>query len=86
MIIVSVKQKVQTVDRVFDILEVLASSKKGMTLTELSNKLTLSTSTTYRLLQVLKDRNYVTQLANSKIYVVGLGFVSLVSSRLAVLN
>lgn len=86
MIIVSVKQKVQTVDRVFDILEVLASSKKGMTLTELSNKLALSTSTTYRLLQVLKDRNYVTQLDNSKIYVVGLGFVSLVSSRLSSLE
>lgn len=34
----------------------------------------------------MKDRNCVTQLDNSKIYVVGLGFVSLVSSRLGSLE
>ncbi|MGD1821532.1 MAG: IclR family transcriptional regulator [Pleomorphochaeta sp.] len=80
------EQKVQSVDRVFDILEVLASSKEGMTLTELSNKLTLSSSTTHRLLNVLMQRNYVTRLDNSKVYVVGLGFLSLISSRLSSLE
>jgi len=80
------EQKVQSVDRVFDILEVLASSKEGMTLTELSNKLSLSSSTTHRLLNVLQQRNYVTRLDNSKVYVVGLGFLSLISSRLSSLE
>ena len=80
------KQKVQSVDRVFDILEVLASSKKGMTLTELSKRLSLSTSTTHRLVTNLTQRNYVTRLDNSKKYVVGLGFVALISSRLSSLE
>ena len=80
------KEKVQSVDRVFDILEMLSSSHKGMTLTQLSNELALSSSTTYRLLKVLQKRNYVDQLPNSKIYVVGLGFVSLVSNRLGSLE
>ena len=78
--------KVQSVDRVFDILEVLASSKTGMTSTELSNKLSLPSSTTHRLLKVLQQRNYVTRLDNSKQYVVGLGFLSLISSRLSSLE
>jgi DNA-binding IclR family transcriptional regulator len=80
------EQKVQSVDRVFDILEVLASSKEGMTLTALSTRLQLSTSTTHRLLTNLLQRNYVTRLDNSKKYVVGLGFVSLISSRLSSLE
>jgi DNA-binding IclR family transcriptional regulator len=80
------EQKVQSVDRVFDILEVLSASKDGMTLTELSNKLSLSSSTTHRLLNVLQQRNYVTRLDNSKVYVVGLGFLSLISSRLSSLE
>jgi DNA-binding IclR family transcriptional regulator len=46
----------------------------------------LSSSTTYRLLKVLQKRNYVDQLPNSKIYVVGLGFLSLVSRRLGTLE
>lgn len=79
-------QKVQSVDRVFDILEVLSVSKDGMTLTELSNKLSLSPSTTHRLLNVLQQRNYVSRLENSKVYVVGLGFLSLISSRLSSLE
>jgi DNA-binding IclR family transcriptional regulator len=80
------EQKVQSVDRVFDILEVLAVSKEGMTLTEISNKVDLSSSTTHRLLKSLQKRNYVTPLENTKKYVVGLGFVSLISSRLGSLE
>ena len=80
------EQKVQSVDRVFDILEVLSSSKDGMTLTELSNKLSLSSSTTHRLLHVLQQRNYVTRVENSKVYIIGLGFLSLMSARLSSLE
>lgn len=80
------KQSVQSVDRVFDILEVLSSSQKGMTLTQISNELELSSSTTHRLLKVLENRNYVSRLENSKIYVIGLGFLSLISSRLSCLE
>lgn len=80
------EQNVQSVEKIFDILEMLSTSKNGMTLTELSNKLSYSSSTTHRLLQVLLKRNYVTKLDNSKVYVIGLGLVPVISSRLSTLE
>jgi DNA-binding IclR family transcriptional regulator len=78
--------KVQSVDRVFDILEMLSTSPNGMTLTELSNKLSLSSSTVHRLLNVLQQRNYVTRAENSKSYVIGLAILALKCSRLSYLE
>ena len=50
---------VQSIDRVFDILETLSTSTHGMTLTELSTEVGLHTSTTHRLLSCLIAREYV---------------------------
>ena len=52
-------QPVQSVDRVFDIIEALSSSVHGMTLSDLSIKVDLHVSTTHRLLASLVHRDYV---------------------------
>lgn len=50
---------VQSLHRSLDILEALALSPKGLTLTELSNRVGLHKSTVHRLLATLSDRHYV---------------------------
>lgn len=49
---------VQSVERVLDILEALASSPQGMHLTELSELVGLHISTTHRLVHMLANRGY----------------------------
>lgn len=50
---------VQSIDRLFDIIETLSSSSHGMTLTDLSTAVGLHVSTTHRLLASLVARGYV---------------------------
>lgn len=50
---------VQSIDRVFDIVEALSSVSHGMTLTDLSAAVGLHVSTTHRLLSALVSRGYV---------------------------
>lgn len=50
---------VQSIDRVFDIIEVLSSSPHGMILSELAAEVNLHISTTHRLLSSLSARGYV---------------------------
>lgn len=50
---------VQSIDRVFDIVEVLSDAPQGMLLSELSAATQLHASTTHRLLTALCDRGYV---------------------------
>lgn len=76
------RKTVQSLDRAFDILEALADEKDGLTLTELSKKIHLNTSTVYRMLQALNNRNYINKNENSNSYSLGLGFVELASLRL----
>lgn len=52
-------QSVQSVDRVFDILEALSSYPQGTTLSTISNDVGLHISTTHRLLNTLISRGYV---------------------------
>jgi len=47
--------KVQSLDRAFDILELLSKERHGSTLTEIGNRLNLTKSTVYRLLQPLEE-------------------------------
>ncbi len=54
-------QNVQSVDRVFDIIEALSATTHGMTLTNLSTQVNLHVSTTHRLLASLMSRGYVDQ-------------------------
>lgn len=52
-------KSVQSVDRVFDILEALSLYPTGISLSELSNAVNLNISTTHRLLNTLAARGYV---------------------------
>jgi len=71
--------KVQSIDRVFDILELLSTEHEGLSLTVISQKLELPTSTVFRLLSVLRSRNYIEKNDSTNVYRLGLGFVELTS-------
>ena len=71
--------KVQSIDRVFDILELLSKEPNGMILTDIGKKLNLHKSTVYRLLNSLKTRGYIEKKSDSNIYKIGLGFIDLCS-------
>ncbi len=71
--------KVQSLTRAFDIVELLSREQHGLTLTEVSARLDLPQSTTYRLLSALKERGYVEQTKPSSWYRLGLAFVELSS-------
>ena len=74
--------KVQSIDRTFDILELLAFHDNGMNLTEIGKHLDLPRSTVFRLLAVLRDRNYIEKNDSSSVYRLGLGFIGLCSGLL----
>jgi len=71
--------KVQSIDRVFNILELLSREHEGLSLTEISQQLDLPTSTVFRLLSVLRGRNYIEKNDSTNVYRLGLGFVELTS-------
>jgi IclR family KDG regulon transcriptional repressor len=70
--------KVQSLDRAFDILELLSREQHGLNLTEIGNRLDLHKSTVYRLLQALKERGYIEKSAQGS-YRLGMEFIELSS-------
>lgn len=74
--------KVQSLDRTFNILEVLAHEPNGLTLAEVSAKVGLPRSTTFRLLAVLLQREYVRKASETNRYRLGPGFIELSSNYL----
>jgi IclR family KDG regulon transcriptional repressor len=70
--------KVQSLDRAFDILELLSREQHGLNLTEIGNRLDLHKSTVYRLLQALKERGYIDKSAQGS-YRLGMEFIELSS-------
>ena len=70
--------KVQSVDRAFDILELLSREQHGLNLTEIGNRLDLHKSTVYRLLQALKQRGYIEKTVQGS-YRLGMEFIELSS-------
>ena len=71
--------KVQSLDRTFDILELLSKEQYGLNLTEIGNRLNLHKSTVYRLLNSLKNRGYIEKKTSNGMYRLGLGFIELCS-------
>jgi IclR family KDG regulon transcriptional repressor len=69
--------KVQSLDRTFDILELLSKEQQGLNLTEISKAVRLHKSTVYRLLSALLQRGYIEK--RDAIYKLGLEFVELCS-------
>jgi IclR family KDG regulon transcriptional repressor len=70
---------VQSIERVFDILELLSHESNGLNLTKIGESLDLHKSTVHRLLSVLKKRGYIEQIPESGRYRLGPGFVELAS-------
>lgn len=70
--------KVQSLDRAFDILELLSKEQHGLNLTEIGNRLDLHKSTVYRLLNALKERGYIEKTLQSS-YRLGMEFIELSS-------
>lgn len=73
---------VQSLDRTFDILELLAGAQGGVSLTEISQRLDLHKSTVYRLLAALRKRGYIEQSGRRGVYRLGLEFLHLCSQYL----
>lgn len=76
------EQKVQTLDRVMDIIELLSTSKQGMGVTEIGNRLNLHKSTVHRLITSLLKRGYIEKDAKTGLYKIGLKFIEISSLHL----
>ena len=73
---------VQSIERVFDILELLSKEQNGLQLTEIGRRLDLHKSTVYRLLAVLRKRGYIEKSESTNRYRIGVGFIELSSMYL----
>jgi len=74
------RNPVQSITRAFDILETLAVNNKGLSLTEISGKLSLHKSTAHRILSALCERKYIEK--QGRTYKLGLEFIHLSSQYL----
>jgi DNA-binding IclR family transcriptional regulator len=74
--------RVQSLDRTFDILEILSDEQHGLTLAQISERLELPKSTAHRLLGVLLQRAFVRKASESNRYRLGPGFIGLCSHYL----
>jgi len=70
---------VQSIDRAFDILEVLAVEKNGLGVTEIGNRVGLHKSTVHRLLTAMAEKGYIEKNEDTGMYRLGLKFVELCS-------
>jgi IclR family acetate operon transcriptional repressor len=68
---------VQSVARALDILELIAKSRDGLTLTEIARAIGTSKSATYSLLRTMVDREHVREVAAGPRYQLGVGLVKL---------
>jgi len=76
------KVRIQSVDRILDILEELSSEKNGLTISELAKRVDLQVSTTYNLVNTLRTRDYIYQNEETKKYFIGLRILALKNSFL----
>ncbi|MGD8834430.1 MAG: IclR family transcriptional regulator [Desulfobacteraceae bacterium] len=74
--------KVQSIERVFDIIEYIANQQGPVTLSQVAGDLGLAASTVHRLLGTLLERGYVEQAAPNRQYKIGIRFIELASQYL----
>lgn len=70
---------VQSIDRAFDIIELLSQETRGLAMTEIGRRLNLNKSTVHRLLASVRERGYIEKDAETGNYKLGLGFIELAS-------
>jgi len=80
------ENNVQTIDRAFDILNLLKENEKGMGVSDIAKRLDLSAPTTHRILQSLVFHKYVKQNSDNKHYELGVSCLELGRSFLDKLN
>ena len=73
---------VQSIQRAFDILEVLATEREGLGVTELGARLGLHKSTVHRLLNTMMTLGYIDKKPITGAYCLGMKFVELASMYL----
>lgn len=64
--------RIQSVDRALTILDILAETKEGYTLAQLSQRMDLPKSTIHGLLSTLRDKDFVRQSKETGKYILGL--------------
>lgn len=72
-------QSVQVIERGLDLIELLATSEYGMSISELCQKTGLPKSTVHRILSTYADRHYVEKNEESSVYCLGHKFVEIAS-------
>lgn len=77
---------VASVDRAVDILEALGQSERGLQLTELSRIVGLPHSTAYRILNTLRNRNFVEQNETTRAYLLSTRILQLQANVVANLS
>jgi DNA-binding IclR family transcriptional regulator len=77
--------RLPSVDRAMSLFELLASSRTGLTLSELSRKLNMPKSTTHYLIYTLATRGYVQRASNGR-HSLGLRFANVASASTAEVN
>ncbi len=73
----------QSVARALDILDIIAESRDGLSLTEIAKEIGISKSATYSLLRTLVDRGHLREVAAGPRYRLGVGLVKLADIALA---
>jgi IclR family KDG regulon transcriptional repressor len=78
--------RLPSVDRAMNLFELLANAQRGLTLSELSRKLSIPKSTTHYLIHTLVTRGYIQRGVDGRHYVLGLKFSNVASASMAELN
>jgi DNA-binding IclR family transcriptional regulator len=68
---------IKSIERCFDIIELLGRHPKGMRLSDISANLGLNSSTVHHILNTLLSRNYVSQYSDTKRYTLGFAFLEI---------
>lgn len=71
------RYRIRAVERALDVLAAFSADEPELTLTELSSRLNLSASTTYRLLVTLEHRRYVERNSQTGGYTLGIACLDL---------
>ena len=68
---------VQVIDRALDIIEQLATSEKGLSITELARRTDLPKSTVHRILNSFIPRHLIEKNEQTNLYMLGYKFVEI---------
>jgi len=79
------EEKVRVVERAFDIIEVLACSRKSMSVTDIAKSTKISKSTAFRLLQTMHARGFV-EKDDNQAYSIGYKLIDVVSNHINALE